>query len=88
MDWSPIFPELLLGAYHANDEAPHDPDGVCLVWNLKFQKTTPEYIFHCQSAVTSATFATYHPNLIIGGTYSGQIVLWDNRYLYGILFVS
>ncbi|VDP47408.1 unnamed protein product [Schistosoma mattheei] len=79
LDWSPIFPELLLGAYHANDEAPHDPDGVCLVWNLKFQKTTPEYIFHCQSAVTSATFATYHPNLIIGGTYSGQIVLWDNR---------
>ncbi|KAH8868828.1 Cytoplasmic dynein 1 intermediate chain 1 [Schistosoma japonicum] len=79
LDWSPVFPELLLGAYHANDEAPHDPDGVCLVWNLKFQKTTPEYIFHCQSAVTSATFATYHPNLIIGGTYSGQIVLWDNR---------
>ncbi|KAK4474711.1 hypothetical protein MN116_001838 [Schistosoma mekongi] len=79
LDWSPVFPELLLGAYHANDEAPHDPDGVCLVWNLKFQKTTPEYIFHCQSALTSATFATYHPNLIIGGTYSGQIVLWDNR---------
>ncbi|CAH8658553.1 unnamed protein product [Schistosoma margrebowiei] len=79
LDWSPFFPELLLGAYHANDEAPHDPDGVCLVWNLKFQKTSPEYIFHCQSSVTSATFATYHPNLIIGGTYSGQIVLWDNR---------
>ena len=27
----------------------------------------------------SATFARFHPNLIIGGTYSGQIVLWDNR---------
>ena len=25
------------------------------------------------------TFAKFHPNLIIGGTYSGQIVLWDNR---------
>lgn len=21
----------------------------------------------------------FHPNLILGGTYSGQIVLWDNR---------
>ncbi|CAG11116.1 unnamed protein product, partial [Tetraodon nigroviridis] len=20
-----------------------------------------------------------HPNLVVGGTYSGQIVLWDNR---------
>lgn len=27
----------------------------------------------------SATFAKFHPNLILGGTYSGQIVLWDNR---------
>jgi dynein intermediate chain len=21
----------------------------------------------------------FHPNLILGSTYSGQIVLWDNR---------
>lgn len=27
----------------------------------------------------SATFAKFHPNLVVGGTYSGQIVLWDNR---------
>lgn len=27
----------------------------------------------------SACFAKFHPNLILGGTYSGQIVLWDNR---------
>lgn len=27
----------------------------------------------------TATFAKFHPNLILGGTYSGQIVLWDNR---------
>ncbi|XP_023235090.1 cytoplasmic dynein 1 intermediate chain 1-like [Centruroides sculpturatus] len=46
---------------------------------MKFKKTTPEYIFHCQSAVMSTCFAKFHPNLIIGGTYSGQIVLWDNR---------
>ncbi|KAF5400359.1 Cytoplasmic dynein intermediate chain [Paragonimus heterotremus] len=79
LDWSPSFPELLLGAYHSNEDAPHEPHGVCLIWNLKYQKSTPEYIFHCQSPVTSATLATYHPNLVIGGTYSGQIVLWDNR---------
>lgn len=32
-----------------------------------------------QSGVMSVTFAKFHPNLIVGGTYSGQIVLWDNR---------
>lgn len=79
IDWSPQYPELLVASYHTNAESPHDPDGVCLIWNTKFKKTTPEYIFHCQSAVMSATFARFHPNLILGGTYSGQIVLWDNR---------
>lgn len=79
LDWSPQFPELLLASYNNNEESPNDPDGVVLVWNTKFKKATPEYIFHCQSAVLSATFARFHPNLILGGTYSGQIVLWDNR---------
>lgn len=27
----------------------------------------------------STGFAKFHPNLVVGGTYSGQIVLWDNR---------
>ncbi|TRZ03473.1 hypothetical protein DNTS_001930, partial [Danionella cerebrum] len=69
MDWSPQYPELLVASYNANEDAPHEPDGVVLVWNMKFKKTTPEYIFHCQ----------FHPNLVIGGTYSGQVVMWDNR---------
>ncbi|XP_008198665.1 cytoplasmic dynein 1 intermediate chain isoform X20 [Tribolium castaneum] len=79
MDWSPQFPELLLASYNNNEDSPNDPDGVVLIWNTKFKKATPEYIFHCQSAVLSAKFARFHPNLILGGTYSGQIVLWDNR---------
>lgn len=79
LDWSPQFPELLLASYGSNDEAPMDPDGVVLVWNSKFKTETPEFIFHCQSAVTSACFAKFNPHLVVGGTYSGQIVLWDNR---------
>lgn len=57
LDWSPHYPELLLASYYINEDSPHDPDGVCLVWNTKFKKTTPEYIFHCQSPVMSAIFA-------------------------------
>ncbi|XP_018905592.1 cytoplasmic dynein 1 intermediate chain isoform X2 [Bemisia tabaci] len=79
MDWSPQFPELMVASYYRNVDSTHDPDGVCLVWNTKFKKQTPEYVFHCQSAVLSATFARFHPSLIFGGTYSGQVVLWDNR---------
>lgn len=132
-------PELLLASYNTNEDSPHDPDGVALIWNMKFKKQTPEYVFHCQvsfqkeynnerslcrrskkiqklkttgyctalkpkssskpwlslpfiqktnynqrlflfqSAIMSSCFAEFHPNLIVGGTYSGQIVLWDNR---------
>uniref|UniRef100_A0A287AY28 Cytoplasmic dynein 1 intermediate chain 2 n=1 Tax=Sus scrofa TaxID=9823 RepID=A0A287AY28_PIG len=79
LDWSSQYPELLVASYNNNEDAPHEPDGVALVWNMKYKKTTPEYVFHCQSAVMSATFAKFHPNLVVGGTYSGQIVLWDNR---------
>uniref|UniRef100_A0A672SCQ4 Zinc finger and AT-hook domain containing n=1 Tax=Sinocyclocheilus grahami TaxID=75366 RepID=A0A672SCQ4_SINGR len=79
LDWSPQYPELLVASYNTNEDAPHEPDGVVMVWNMKFKKMTPEYIFHCQSSVMSVGFAQFHPNLVIGGTYSGQIALWDNR---------
>jgi len=79
MDWSVQHPELMVASYGNNEESPNDPDGVALIWNTKYKKTTPEYIFHCQSAVMSTCFAKFHPNLVVGGTYSGQIVLWDNR---------
>lgn len=42
----------------------------------------PENLFllsFSQSPVVSVGFARFHPNLLVGGTYSGQIVLWDNR---------
>lgn len=42
------YPELLVASYNNNEEAPHEPDGVALVWNMKYKKTTPEYTFHCQ----------------------------------------
>lgn len=42
------YSELLMASYNANEHAPQEPDGVVLVWNMKFKKTAPEYIFHCQ----------------------------------------
>lgn len=39
----------------------------------------PEYIFHAQSDILTAKFSSFHPNIIIGGTYNGQVLLWDTR---------
>ena len=37
-----------MASYNNNEDAPHEPDGVALIWNMKYQKESPEYIFHCQ----------------------------------------
>ncbi|EPE36365.1 WD40 repeat-like protein [Glarea lozoyensis ATCC 20868] len=78
IDFSPKFPELVLAAYTKNPSAPHDPDGLVQVWNTHLHDR-PEFVFHAQSDVLAAKFSPFHPNLIIGGAYSGQVLLWDTR---------
>ncbi|XP_073829587.1 cytoplasmic dynein 1 intermediate chain-like isoform X3 [Musca autumnalis] len=79
VDWSPFFTDLIVASYHSNVDEPLAPEGVALVWNTTFDKSSPESIMHCSSAIMSIRFAESNPNIIIGGTYSGQIVLWDTR---------
>ncbi|PCH44377.1 dynein intermediate chain [Wolfiporia cocos MD-104 SS10] len=76
--WSPKYPELTCASYNKNPAALNEPDGIVAVWNLHLLER-PEFIFHSQSDVLSVTFSPFHSNLIFGGTYSGQILLWDTR---------
>ncbi|KAJ3071417.1 hypothetical protein HDU98_005378 [Podochytrium sp. JEL0797] len=78
LQWSPRHPELLLASYNKNPASHNDPDGLLLIWN-QHVPTRPEFMFHAPSDVTSASFSEFHPNLVVGGTYSGQILVWDNR---------
>ncbi|KAJ7576962.1 cytoplasmic dynein intermediate chain [Mycena floridula] len=78
IDWSQKYPELSVAAYNKNPAALNEPDGIVAVWNLRLLER-PEFIFHSQSDVLSVKFSPFHPNLIFGGTYSGQILLWDTR---------
>lgn len=78
IDFSPKFSELVLASYTKNPTAPHEPDGLVQVWNTHMQDR-PEYVFTAQSDILTAKFSPYHPNLIIGGSYSGQVLLWDTR---------
>lgn len=75
---NPKFSEMLLASYTKNPTAPHDPDGIVQVWNPHL-RDRPEFLFHAQSDILTAKFSPFHPNLIIGGTYSGQVLIWDNR---------
>ncbi|KZT55832.1 WD40 repeat-like protein [Calocera cornea HHB12733] len=79
VDWSHKFPELCVAAYNKNPTALNDPDGVVLVWNMHLLER-PEFVFHSQSDVLAVKFSPYHSNLVFGGTYSGEILLWDTRH--------
>jgi dynein intermediate chain len=39
----------------------------------------PEYTFHASSDILTAKFSPFHPSLVVGGCYSGQVLLWDTR---------
>ncbi|KAL6078661.1 Cytoplasmic dynein 1 intermediate chain 2 [Balamuthia mandrillaris] len=76
---SPKHADLVAASYSANEAGTHDPDGVVCVWSVQNMLQRPEFVFNCQSPVMSCLLPKYHPTLLVGGTYSGQIVLWDTR---------
>mmetsp|Transcript_10515 Transcript_10515/g.32372 ORF Transcript_10515/g.32372 Transcript_10515/m.32372 type:complete len:644 (-) Transcript_10515:78-2009(-) len=80
LDWSPTHHELMLAGYSSSSQPMvHDPDGVVLLWTIPHLLDRPEMVFNCQSTVCSAKFAPFDPTLIVGGTYSGRLVIWDTR---------
>lgn len=78
IDFSPKFPELLCTTYTKSQHSPHTPPGLLNVWNTHL-KGRPEYSLHATSDLLSCLFHPHHPSLILGGTYSGQLCLWDTR---------
>ncbi|OJJ63180.1 hypothetical protein ASPSYDRAFT_41941 [Aspergillus sydowii CBS 593.65] len=76
--FSPKFPELVLASYTKNPSAPHEPDGLVQIWNQHLH-SRPEYVFHSTSDILTAKFSPFHPNIVVGGSYSGQVLLWDTR---------
>ena len=79
IDWSPNLPELILASYSQNlDGNPNDPQGVALLWSMAL-RSRPEFSLFCQSAITASKFHPYSNSLIVGGTYGGQVIVWDLR---------
>ncbi|KNC46480.1 Dync1i1 protein, partial [Thecamonas trahens ATCC 50062] len=78
LDWSPQFPELFLGALNSNEMDPLEPGGGVLVWSERTEEA-PELVLLCESPVTAAQFSPFNPQLVVAGTYSGQVVIWDMR---------
>ncbi|EUD64604.1 dynein intermediate chain, cytosolic [Plasmodium inui San Antonio 1] len=76
---SNFYNELFLASYGLSTTSNYtDPDGYVLVWNSTMN-SRPEYVFTSEAAVCTSVFNKFNPHLIIGGTYTGNVVLWDIR---------
>ncbi|WFC99396.1 hypothetical protein MYAM1_002140 [Malassezia yamatoensis] len=78
MDWSTIHPELLAVGYNRSRKPASNYDGMVAVWNWHLRQR-PEFQFQAPTDVTSVLASPFHPTLFFGGTFSGQILLWDTR---------
>ena len=80
LEWSMKYPELLLSCYskRSDDFNANQKNGLIYIWSMAIRKT-PEFTFTCQPEITSAIFHPYNPKLIIGGTHTGQVLIWDTR---------
>jgi dynein intermediate chain len=55
-----------------------DTPGMVCVWS-KDLHSRPEYRFSASSPVLAAVFHSHEQSLVLGGCYSGQILLWDMK---------
>lgn len=78
LDYSQRYPELLLASYTKATNAVQAAPGLALVWNAHMP-SRPEYTFTATSDLLCAKFSPFHPNIVLGGTYSGQVCMWDTR---------
>ena len=79
MEWSLKHQELLLCGYtKSSDFSINQANGLILLWSLAMRKA-PEFTLTCQTEVTSAIFHKFNPKLVVGATYTGQILIWDTR---------
>lgn len=78
-DFSTLHPELFAATYIQGNEGSYIHPGFIHVWNTKFKSIYPEYTCTAPSPITSFKFARFHSNIIVGGLYTGQVCLWDNR---------
>jgi len=76
ISYSPKHDDLVAVSYVPRDSSADS--GVVCVWSTTVP-TRPEFTLECQSPVLSVMFNPFAPWLLIGGTYGGQIVVWDIR---------
>lgn len=69
---------MLVSFSKANEWSSNEADGLIHLYSISLQGR-PELVLTCQYEVTKAIFNPHEPNIIIGATQIGYLLLWDVR---------
>mmetsp|Transcript_16516 Transcript_16516/g.19091 ORF Transcript_16516/g.19091 Transcript_16516/m.19091 type:complete len:390 (-) Transcript_16516:224-1393(-) len=80
LEWSPKHKELFLCSYFTpeNEWDPNETNGLVNIFSTQMP-SAPELTLTCQSEITSCIFHPIEPYLVVGGTFSGNVIVWDMR---------
>ena len=77
LEWSPNQNDLFLASFSGTEDSTQQ-SGLIQLWSLTNRKV-PDYVINYQTEITAAIFDKNNPNLVIGGSMTGQILFWDIR---------
>lgn len=78
---------MLVSFSKANEWSSNEADGLIHLYSISLQGR-PELVLTCQYEVTKAIFNPHEPNIIIGATQIGYLLLWDVREKKEVSVVS
>lgn len=79
LEWSPHSDDTIVASYFKPDLKDSQlPHGIINIWNLG-DPTKPKHTLYSQSSITQAQIYHSDPNLILAGSYAGQLLIWDLR---------
>lgn len=79
LTWSPNHNDMVMAAYIKSDLSEcKAAQGIINIWHLE-DPTKPKHTLSSQSSITNAQFYPNDHNIVMGGSYTGQLLIWDLR---------
>lgn len=79
LEWSPHSDNTIVASYYRSDSHNSDlPHGIINIWNLE-DASKPKHTVYSQSSITQAQIYHNDPNILLAGSYAGQLLIWDLR---------
>lgn len=79
LEWSPNYDDTIIASYIQSSLKDYKvAQGLINIWHLE-DPSKPKHILNSQSPITQALLYPNDTNIVLGGSYTGQLLIWDLR---------